>query len=238
MQILLPDLNPPLDSIRINEFRELVTEIATLCERKQKIRLFYSNRLRAVQSARILIQDLGVRRFTEIVESKLICEVCHGRFKIDNYKQGDIYPPLVMAWTLWAEALADMDIDYRYGNHIRKGEIKYPALTGVFTQFGENHREFTIRLYSFLIDLIQCFYSNPNIFNIVLAHQATLSRIQRVFNALTTLRKIPAEGMLVRRIERASERVSIKESHGVTITYPPKALSISILRQEINNMKL
>lgn len=235
--ILRSDLNPPLDYHRLDEFQELVSDVVSLCCSKDNIRLSYSDRLRARQSAEILLAGLDEKKTVEMCGTGLIREVYHGHFKIINHKQGDIYPPLVDAWSLWAEVLADMDIDYRYGNPVRKGEIPFPSLSGIFTKFGENHREFTIRLYAFLIDLIDLHYSDGGSFNIVLAHQATLSRIQRVFNALNSMDDIPPEGKLVRKIERSSNRVNIKESHGVVIVFPPLDFSVNVLKQEIEHMK-
>lgn len=237
LTVLRSNLNPPLDPSKIHEFEELVAEASELCAGKW-VRLLHSSRVRAQESARIIVEKFGLDRIAEIESSDLIREVYHGDFKIINHRQGEIYPPLVDAWTLWAEALADMDIDYRYGNPVRKGEIKYPRLVGIFTKFGENHREFTIRVYSFMVDLIQRFYSDSDVFNIVLAHQATLSRIQRVFNALSSLQEVPAAGVLVREIEQASNRIDIRESHGVVVRYPPKDFSIRVLNQEVDHLKI
>jgi len=236
--VLCSDLNPPLDPRFKDEFQELVSEVRLICSQKDNIRLSYSNRLRGKQSAEMLISGLGKKKSIKVCESDKIREVYHGHFKIINHTQGEKYPPLVDAWKLWAEALAEMDIDYRYGNPVRKGKNSYPRLNGIFTKFGENHREFTIRLYSFLVDLINLYHSNSsNLFNIVIAHQATLSRIQRVFNALFEMRRVPLPGKLVLEIERSSSRINIEESHGVIVRFPPRELSINVLQQEINHLK-
>lgn len=238
LPVLRSDLNPPLDPAKLYEFKELVSDIVDLCHSKKQIRLLHSNRKRAQESVEIIVDAIGTEHIVEIIETGLIREVYHGHFKIINHKQGDIYPPLVDAWTLWAEALADSDIDYRYGDSFQRGKLKGSSLVDIFTKFGENHREFTLRIYSFLMDLINLHYSDNNIFNIVLAHQATLSRIQRVFNALTVLEKVPSEGALVREIERVSDRINIEESRGVVIQYPPKDFAISVLQQEVNYLKI
>ncbi|MEA1929911.1 MAG: hypothetical protein U9M92_03495 [Patescibacteria group bacterium] len=234
LPVLRSDLNQPLDPERLCEFEELVLDTTRLCLPKKKVRIIGSSRLRARQSVAILAEAIGADRLAEVRESDLIREVYHGCFRVIDHQDGDKYPPLVDAWTLWAEALAEMDIDYRYGNPVRNGETRFPLLVGIFTKFGESHREFTIRIYSFLADLINFHHSNNEVFNIVVAHQATLSRIQRVFRALSVLGGLPQAGELVRRIERSSGRIDIKESHGVVVRYPPRSLSVEVLRQEVD----
>lgn len=56
------------------------------------------------------------------------------------------------------------------------GQYKYPNLAGQFISFGENQIEFSIRFYSFLIDLCSRFKGQEQILPIIVTHQAMTAR--------------------------------------------------------------
>jgi hypothetical protein len=57
------------------------------------------------------------------------------------------------------------------------GIARYPELIGKFNTYGENQIDFSIRFYSFILDLIHLYETEPNEYIIMLTHNVIVSRI-------------------------------------------------------------
>lgn len=195
-----------------------------------------SNRLRAIQTADILADQIRKAEIEVVLsESDRIREIKQGDFIIKDHVDGEDYQPLLDAWSVWQQKLDDCELLYRFGDPLidSMGGARYPELVGWFNEFGENQQEFSIRLYLYLLDLI----SGPvERFPVVVCHQATCSRIQRILSAISRIESAGVfdPGQFVKYLEKEGSRYTINPACGVVLSRPSRELSVAVLQKEID----
>lgn len=203
------------------------------------ITIYHSPKLRASQTAAVVAEVCVLNQVNaELVEIPALREMRQGRFVIKNNIDGEDYPPLMNAWLAFREKLDRGNLFYRFGDPLIRpsGNVEYPQLLGLFTEYGENQKEFSLRLYAFLRDYLS---AKDKKLHIIIAHQATSSRIQRIFNVLTTvpMLNLLKAGDFVSWTERDGVRISIDPACGVVIPKPSANLAVGILEREITYLE-
>ncbi|HEY0908004.1 MAG TPA: histidine phosphatase family protein [Candidatus Paceibacterota bacterium] len=239
---LSQELNQPLTEETKPDIRNLAVQIIGYCGTTgiMKVRLSYSNRLRTIQTASIIAQELfGSGISVEMKETDMLREVRQGKFLIKDHREGTEYKPLVNAWKAWQKELDDSEMLYRFGDPKMdpKGVPKYPDIAGWFSEFGEHQGDFSLRIYRFLSQI----YSDtgPHL-NIAVAHQATCSRIQRISSSISVFEDAHAHdpGYFVRYLEKRGSRQPIGFASGIVISKPPKSRSALVLQKEISYLNM
>ena len=123
---------------------------------------------------------------------------------------------------------------YRFGDPVTvtSGSHEYPDLVGWFEEFGEHQADFSLRLYGLLKDVFE--YLGTDL-QVIVGHQASCSRIQRILSAASRLRgAVQFEpGEFVRILEKGGDRTTIEPACGVVVRKPNSALMLEILQKEI-----
>lgn len=121
---------------------------------KKIIRFLYTNKTRRIkETAEILSEILRQKGFNVKLEHDSRLEVMdQGELILpDNYKDGEWFDPLDVAWdVICDEAYLKQNIFYRFGDDL-KG--KYPILAKSFSRVGESLGWSLINKYSFIFDL-------------------------------------------------------------------------------------
>jgi hypothetical protein len=113
----------------------------------------------------------------------------HGEFNLGNdYKPGDEFLPDKKAWGIWInETFNKRNLTYRYGDPLLcNGIAQYPELLNQFTQFGESQLDFSLRVYSFIIDFLNQTESDNSI-QLVSSHLAVVLRMAEILAVTNTL---------------------------------------------------
>lgn len=142
-----------------------------------------SNKRRALITARAIANRIEDTMPITIEIDPRIREIDQGSYILPpTYNPGDFYPPLTKAWDVYfAETFKNRNIKYRFGDPlVRNGSSKYPEISGYFNKYGENQREFSIRFYSFLRDLLQGFSYQKEYIPIIITHQALIARFKEI----------------------------------------------------------
>lgn len=238
---LTQELNQPLTEETKPDIVTLGREIVQLAQRLkvEAIDLRHSTRLRGIQTATILAEEFFKASIpTDIQESPGIREIYQGEFLIKNYCGSGEYRPLVDAWTAWQERLNQNELLYRFGEPgiTGEGREEYPHLKPWFTKFGENQAEFSWRLYSFLREILA---DHSSKLCVVVAHQASCSRMQRIFNALSRLQSTDefTPGDFVRNLEKQGDRVTINPASGTALRKPDWELGLAVIDKELSYLK-
>ena len=204
------------------------------------VELFYSPKLRVAATADLIAASLtqnGIAVNHNIVSE--VKELYQGSFVIKKeFITDGIYFPLLKSWEAFQEELRLGNLFYRFGDPLLQadGTFKYPQLIGWFNRYGENQREFSLRLYYFLESL----FSKPtNRLRIIVSHQAILSRIQRlisVCNKLVDYQTIKA-GEFVTNLERTGDRLTIDYAQGVVISGINTKLVLNVVKRELDYLR-
>lgn len=235
---LMQSLDQPLVVETIIDIVQLALETADLYRQASKfngIKIYSSPRIRALQTADVLQTVFANNSIAStVVKVEGLREMGQGHFIIKGHIEGTDYVPLVDAWKAFQERLSKGDILYRFGDPLRQTDsvFKYPAFADLFNTFGENQLEFSLRLYPFLKHFLS---EKTQELQIIVAHQAIASRIQKI---VSVLRETPAAdsfeaGDLSHRLERLGKRISIELACGLVILKPYPDLSMEILEREI-----
>ncbi|MFZ2620956.1 MAG: hypothetical protein WAX85_02450 [Minisyncoccia bacterium] len=241
LPVLSKELNQPLTEETKSDIRILGGEMIELCGRLavKNVYICHSNRLRAIQTGIIMTEAFHSANIpVEIVEAVGIREIYQGDFLIKDHSQGSEYKPLVDAWRVWQRKLDESELLYRFGDPIldEDGKAQHPELTGWFKEFGEHQGEFSLRLYLLLKEM---FDDNKEHLQIIIGHQASSSRIQRIFDAVSKIQS-PDEfvpGEFVRFIEKRGSRIPIDPACGVVLKKPDRGLVTRVLQKEIDYLK-
>lgn len=209
-------LDQPLCEAGIPNVTTLAKELALFyqsCDRP--ITIYSSTKLRAVQTADIigswLLDKLEIPILSKRVDA--LRELYQGHFRIVDYRDKEPYPPFVSAWAVWAKALASKDILYRFGDPVlRANDLLCSELSGWFSVFGENQKEHTARLYSFIKGILPLVGIEPII---IVAHQAVCTRLQRFFNTRMRLGQDIGHFM---DLEMLSYRRSLDPAEGIVLS--------------------
>lgn len=149
-----------------------------------QIHILASNKKRAEITAREVAREMGfVFPVTTEIDQR-IREIDQGTYLLpEGYKPGDYYQPLQDAWKVFfKETFKEGNLWYRFGDPMSNedGSYKHPELAGYFKKHGENQIEFSIRFYSFIVDLCQRFNNQKDILPIVVTHQALTARFAEI----------------------------------------------------------
>jgi len=238
VSVLDNNLNQPLTEQTKPDIRLLGKQLIWLCESLgvTNICLRHSNRLRAIQTTAIIAEEFfDANLLVEMVETIGVREIYQGDFVVRNHAHGTDYRPLVDAWDAWQAKLNACELCYRFGDPVslQNGGYEFPELVGWFNKFGENQGEFSLRLYQTLFDTLS---SDPNKLQVLVGHQASCSRIQRILSSTSKLSNKSAfeAGEFVRFIEKSGTRISIDHACGVVVKKPRRDLILSVLEKEIN----
>lgn len=239
---LTKDLNQPLTEETRPDIRILSKQMIRFFGRigTTKIIIRHSNRLRAIQTTDIIAEELfGADFSTEIYEAVGVREIYQGDFRIlDDHVHGTEYKPLVDAWTVWQQKLDACELLYRFGDPIVDlfGSAQHPELVGWFEEFGEHQADFSLRLYQLLADV---FEDVARGFQVIVGHQASCSRIQRILDAVSKLESEDQfdSGNFVKHLEKQGGRRTIEPACGVVVKKPDRTLIMRVLHKEIKFLK-
>lgn len=235
---LSKDLNQPLVEETKPDIKLLANKLIRFVGSidVNEVNMYHSNRLRAIQTASIIAEQLFSADInTHLQESVGIREIYQGDFIIaEDHVHGNDYQPLVDAWVVWQQKLDDCELEYRFGDPLcnPSGSPTYPELVGWFNSFGENQAEFSLRLYRLLFDI---FKNESPLLDVVIGHQASCSRIQRILNSVSKL-TTPSEfeaGEFVRFLEKKGNRLTVEPASGVVIRKPEREITLDVLQKEI-----
>ncbi len=235
--ILSQDLNQPLIEETKPDIRTLSKQLIRLCGRigTARIVLRHSNRLRAIQTASIIAEELfAIDMPTEIMETSGVREIYQGEFMIKDLVTDTEYKPLVDAWYAWQKKLDACELLYRFGDPLTDnyGKAEFPELVGWFKGFGEHQGDFSLRLYSMLKEV----FEKPGVdLQVIVGHQASCSRIQRIISAASQLKSANdfMPGEFVKFLEKKGSRITIDPACGVALRKPNQDLIVSVLEKEI-----
>jgi len=238
---LSQDLNQPLVEETKSDVRTLGKQMIRFCGKVgvTRVRIGHSNRLRAIQTAAITAEEFFAAHIpTEMYETAGVREIYQGEFIIKDSVCGAVYKPLSDAWSVWQQKLDECELLYRFGDPSFDGggKARYPELVGRFTKFGEHQGEFSLRLYLLLEEL---FRKTDSDLQVIVGHQASCSRIQRIFSAASKLKSAEdvAPGQFVRFLEKAGARKTIEPACGIVVKKPDRNLILTVLRMEIEFLK-
>jgi len=171
----------PVVEAELPKARIASAEILTHAEKisYSYIYIFTSSKQRAETTAQEIAREINGNLQVVLRIDSRIREIDQGKYILpEGYKVGDYFQPLQDAWSaFFRETFEEGNLRYRFGDSLLNGDrCKYPELVGHFSEFGENQIEFSIRFYSFLIDLCQKFKNQKNILPVVVTHQALTAR--------------------------------------------------------------
>jgi len=238
---LTQDLNQPLAESTKPDIMILGKQMIEFCRKikARQVQIRHSNRLRAIQTAAITAEEFFVAGIpTEIFETGGVREIYQGDFVIKDHINGREYKPLVDAWSVWQQKLDACELLYRFGDPLVgiDGKAEHPELVGWFKKFGEHQGEFSLRLYLLLQEV---FEETSDDLQIIIGHQASCSRIQRVINATSKLSSADEfePGDFVKYLEKSGLRTNIEPACGIISKKPNRDLIIAVLQKEIHYLR-
>ena len=239
--ILSQDLNQSLTEDTKPDIVTLGKQMIGFCKKinARQTQIRHSNRLRAIQTAAITAEEFFTAGIpTEIFETVGVREIYQGDFVIKNHTHGREYKPLMDAWSVWQQRLNACELLYRFGDPIVgvDGKAEHPELVGWFKEFGEHQGEFSLRLYLLLKEV---FEETSDSLQIIVGHQASCSRIQRVINATSKLSSTDEfkPGDFVKFLEKSGLRTAIEPACGIVLKKPDRDLIIAVLHKEIDYLR-
>lgn len=239
--VLSRDLNQPLTEDTKSDVRTLGKQVVRFCRKinVRQIQVRHSNRLRAIQTSAITAEEFfGAGIPTDIFETAGVREIYQGDFVIENHIHEREYKPLVDAWSVWQQKLNACELLYRFGDPIMgvDGKAEHPELVGWFKKFGEHQGEFSLRLYLLLKEV---FEEAGDSLQIIVGHQASCSRIQRVINATSKLSSTDEfkPGDFVKFLEKSGLRTATEPACGIVLKKPDRNLIIAVLQKEIDYLR-
>lgn len=150
--------------------------------RFKNIVLLASSKLRSIQTAQYIESNLKNRGLDKVLTRKdsRINPIYHGEYNVDLVDEiSEKSPVAKVASKAYAiETFKNLNISYRYGDPVRNCEgSRYPDLINVFTTFGECQAEIGIRLYSFMLDLIEFTSIHKDSIICLITHSVIISRV-------------------------------------------------------------
>lgn len=239
--VLSNDLDQPLIEETKSDIRFLGKQLGAFarCVKAPRIVLRHSTRLRAIQTAAIISDEFLCRDIPfEMIETIGVREIYQGDFVIRNHVSGTEYKPLVDAWSAWQKNLDECELLYRFGDPVigDSGVTRFPELIGWFKKFGEHQGDFSLRLYRMMTEVFK--ESSDNL-QVIVGHQASCSRIQRIIDATLQLKSINdfQPGEFVRFLEKKGSRIAIDPACGIALKRPSPDFIVSILEKEIKYLE-
>lgn len=163
-------------------------------ERDVVIRIVSSPRERVLTTIGLVVDNLTEERDdidVTLFEDARLTGLHHGKFCLpDGYMPGDEFVPDKLAWEIWVdETFNKKNLTYRYGDPIFvEGLPMYPQLVGHFEEYGESQLDFSLRVYSFLIDFAtEVMEADDHERHIVSSHLAVILRMAEILAVTGTL---------------------------------------------------
>lgn len=152
------EIIPGQEKLAFQFAKEIYDEVKK--EDKGAVMFICSSRIRATQTAGLIIEEL--RKMDETLKIRKVAEpalanIDQGKFILPpDYKQGDYYAGLDIANKIFAKEVFSPDGDYLYkfGDPILQADntYKYPELIPYFESYGENYRDFLLRIYEMILE--------------------------------------------------------------------------------------
>ena len=136
---------------------ELVQQVHK--EGKGAILLLCSTRLRGIQTGQLIAEQ--IKQIDPSIKSVLstneaLANMYEGTVHLpDHYKAGDEFPGFSVARGIFGKETfgENPNFLYKFGDPVKLDEgYKYPELVGCFDEYGENYRDFLVRMFNFIID--------------------------------------------------------------------------------------
>jgi broad specificity phosphatase PhoE len=221
---LTEELDQSLTLVGQEEARESAHSAAWLLRGQgyDSITIETSPKKRSVESTEIAaeaMEEVGIKVINANFRDELR-EMYQGSFVISpEFFDGDLYMPLENAWQALRREISLGNIDYRFGDPAKDkdGISQYPELEDLFYEFGENQREYTLRLFTFLEKLLETRKKQPPTqLPLIIAHQATASRTQRILGAIEYAED-HYENESILEIEQKFEREKVEHGEFVAL---------------------
>ncbi len=142
----------------INSFaREILNEIHT--DNKSAVIFVCSSRVRSLQTGDLIVEK--IKSINNSIKCKVVSEnklnnIDQGKFILpNNYKQGDVFVGLDLANKIFTEeSLSNGNYLYHFGDPVlqKDGSYKYSELLPFFESYGENYKDFLLRIYKMIIE--------------------------------------------------------------------------------------
>ncbi|MDP3790964.1 MAG: hypothetical protein Q8R38_02850 [Candidatus Omnitrophota bacterium] len=171
------DIDPKEIDLLINYYVPAILEDIE-SGKYDRIVVISSDKLRSMRTADILKDEISKRVNIPIeqeIDPRTSSEI-HG-----EYKRGvNIRNPLIKKakFIFLQEAFEKGNIWYRYGSVTNDSDEKaYPELAEIFASPGESQAELNIRMYRFILDLLQKIEEEPKTLYILSAHHIVMSTL-------------------------------------------------------------
>jgi broad specificity phosphatase PhoE len=171
------DLSSGLDMPILEDQGDSMVELSTRIITKlhesgaSSVQIITSNQKRTSETATILqktLQGSNVEQVDVRVENQ-IRSLDQGTMNLPpDYKPGDDFPPLKLAWGPFWEHVKNGDIFYRFGQAEVQDGLEYHELKNAFKEYGESYAEILIRHLNFIHSLLQD--KNENVLNVFIGH--------------------------------------------------------------------
>lgn len=181
------DLSSGLDVPILEDQEDSMVELSTRINSKlhesgaYSVQIITSDQKRTSETARILqktLQGSGVEQVDIMVENQ-IRSLDQGTLNLPpDYKPGDDFPPLKLAWGPFWEHVKNGDIFYRFGQAEVKDGLEYHELKNAFIEYGESYAEILIRHLNFIHSLLQ--NKNENVLNVFIGHSINIRILKEV----------------------------------------------------------
>lgn len=219
-------------------------EHSTRLRNFNNLRIISSNRLRCIQTKEILVK--GVKSFMPHLNLDI-----HVDYRINDMKHGEYYnhpySPIIsdqkkydMAWKVFIqETFMNKNINYHHGSPVVKGELcaRYPQLETIIRTPGESQLEVSLRLYEFLLNLVEeSFFSQIGKPIVVITHSLIIFRIYEILEVFKRYANRPIKlGELIFK----EWDIDIKKIEEVLVT-PPYILNLDMfpLLKNIQRLRL
>lgn len=142
-----------------------------------KIIIVSSDKKRSKKTSEILNNELEKEINIPIIqeEDPRISAEIHGKYKTGI----NPHDPLIKKakFTYLKESIEKGNIWYRHGDVYNENKITYPEFEKIFEKPGENQIELNIRIYRFILDLINKIEKEPKNLYIISTHHIVMSTI-------------------------------------------------------------
>lgn len=170
-----------IDEKEIGLLKEVyVPNILEFLNRKEfkKISLIMSNALRSKETAELLKNELAVNN----VSVPIGCEVdkrtsalSHGKYREGIHMD---HPLVKKAKYIYLDEVFNKNNPwYRFGSSFSGNEKSYPELERAFEELGENQAELNIRIYRFVLDILDRIKKENDECIILSTHYVVMSRL-------------------------------------------------------------
>ena len=187
----------------------------------RNVRIVASPKRRTAQTSELLADRLSQYGMPVSVEiDQGVRELYQGIHRIDGFTYDELVRRLQLSWAAYALAIKDNDLDYRFGSPDSPilSEQEKDILGNGYVSHGENQTEFLERVYRFLLTIV---HKDSLGLDVVVAHQATVSKAQRVLGVCAQFgSQLPEQPASISAFEHHIQRKSVGPAEGVVVSMP------------------